>query len=231
MGKRNIINSVQIASGEVSCLTRFFQPLMAGVISLVTNLVFKVLIMRILASIFGRAVASEPQAGQLVKEGAFVDIHLPVSDYRYSKDGTLTVEARGKVHGQAISIVIDLGSEWKEQVVGDAELTIFWGNGHIRRTGQESDAFLALLAKEYGIAGVAKAMAPRTALTMAGLNSDPRDIKTSRATIKVFFEHNGDDNYGEAFINIDLVNKMLEFHDKDPEYHQGIVSSLSLGSS
>jgi len=196
----------------------------------VINFGFKVFLKSILASIFGRAVASEPLAGQLVKEDGFIDIDLPVSDYRFSKDGALTVVARGKIDGQTIAIAVDIGSEWKEQVVEDAELTIYWGNGHIRSTGQESDALLGLLSKEYGIAGVAKAMAPRTALTMAGLNSDPRDIKTNRVTIKVFFEHSGEDNYGEAFINIDLANKMLEFHDKDPEYHQGIVSSLSGGT-
>lgn len=195
-----------------------------------TNFVFKVLLMSILASIFGRAVASEPQTGQILREDGFVDIDLPISDYRYSKDGTLTVVARGKIDGQTVAIAVDLGSEWKEQVVEDAGLTIYWGNGHIRNTGQESDAFLALLTKEYGIAKTAPKMSPRTTLTMAGLNSDPGGIKASRATIKVFFEHNGEDNYGEAFINIDLANKMLEFHDKDPEYHHGIVSSLSAGT-
>lgn len=183
--------------------------------------------MGILASIFGRAVASEPQVGQLVKEEGFVDIDLPISDYRFSKDGTLTVAARGKINGQVVAIAVDIGSEWKEQVVKDAELTIYWGNGHIRSTGPESDAFLDLLAREYVIARPALKMAPRTAITMAGLNSDPRNLKTDTATIKVFFEHNGENNYGEAYINIDLVNKVLEFHDKDPEYHQGIVSSLA----
>jgi hypothetical protein len=186
--------------------------------------------MSILASIFGRAVASEPQAGQLVSQDDFVDIDLPVSEHRYSKDGTLTVIARGTIKGRTVAIAVDLSSEWKEQVVEDAELTIFWGNGHIRSIGQESDAFLALLFEEYGISDAARKMAPRTTLTMAGLNSDPRDVETSPATMKVFFEHNGEDSYGEAFINIDLVNKVLEFHDKDPEYHQGIASSLSAGT-
>lgn len=159
-----------------------------------------------------------------------MDIDLPVADCRYTKDGTLTVLARGKIDGQTIAIAVDLGNEWKEQIVEGAELTIYWGNGHIRSTGHESDAFLGLLAKEYGIAETTQKMSPRTTLTMAGLNSDPRVIKTSRAAIKVFFEHNGEDNYGEAFINIDLANKVLEFHDKDPEYHNGIFSSLSAGA-
>lgn len=191
------------------------------------NFVVKVFLMSILASIFGRAVAAEPQAGQLVKDEGFVDIDLPVSDFRFSNNGTLTVVARGSIDGHVVAIAVDVGNEWKEQVVEDAELTIYWGNGHIRSIGQESDAFLDLLIREYGIAGPLIKMAPRTAITMAGLNSDPRNLKTDRATIKVFFEHNGEDNYGEAFINIDLINKVLEFHDKDPEYHHGVVSSLA----
>jgi hypothetical protein len=193
----------------------------------VANLVAKVFLMSILASIFGPAAATEPQTGRLIREEGFVDIDLPVTDFRFSKDGTLTVIARGKINGEVVAIAVDVGNEWREQVVKDASLTIYWGKGHIRSTGQESDAFLDLLAREYGIARPSIKMAPRTAITMAGLNSDPRNLKSEAATIKVFFEHNSQDNYGEAFINIDLSNKVLEFHDKDPEYHQGVVSSLA----
>jgi len=193
----------------------------------VTNFAIKVLLMGILASIFGRGIAAEPKPGHMAKEDGFVDIDLPISDHRFAKDGTLTVVARGKIEDQSIAIAVDLGSTWKEQVVEGAELTIYWGEGHIRSIGKESDAFLGLLTKEYPATSPSAKMAPRTEITMAGLNSDPRKIKTDPATIKVFFEHNGQDNYGEAFINIDLAKGVLEFHDKDPEYHQGIVSSLA----
>jgi len=186
--------------------------------------------MSILASIFGRAVAAEPQAGKLLVEEGFVDINLPIGDYRFSKNGGLTVVARGKINNQIVAIAVDLGNEWHEQIVQDAGLTIYWGNGVIRSIGGESDAFLNLLAHEYGVAKNKSEMAPRTMITMAGLNSDPRKIQTEPATMKVFFEHNGEGNYGEAFINIDLANRILEFHDKDPEYHQGIASSLAGGS-
>lgn len=162
-----------------------------------------------------------------MRDDEFVNIDLPVGDHRYSANGTLTVVARGRIDGQTIAIAVDIGSGWKEQVVEDAELTIYWGSGCIRSTGQESDAFLTLLAKEYGMVAPSPKMAARTKLTMAGLNNDPRDIMANPTTMKVFFEHNGEENYGEAFINIDLANKVLEFHDKDPEYHHGIVSSLS----
>lgn len=59
-----------------------------------------------------------------------------------------------------------------------------------------------------------------------GLDNDPGDLRTNPAKIKVFFEAGGEDSYGEAYINIDLGNEILEFRDKDPEYHQGILSSL-----
>ena len=192
-----------------------------------TNFALRIILMSILASLFGRAIAADPQAGQILTEERFVDIDLPISDYRFSKDGVLTVVARGKINNQVIAIAVDLESEWKEQIVEDAALTIYWGNGAIRSIGDESDAFLNLLIHEYGLAGNKSKMAPRTMITMAGLNSDPRNIKTDPVTIKVFFEHNGEGNYGEAFINIDLAKRILEFHDKDPEYHLGIASSLA----
>ena len=191
------------------------------------NVAVKVLLMGLLASIFGRAIASEPQPGRLVSEEGFVDIDLPISEHRVAKDGTLTVIARGKINDHVVAFAVDVGHNWKAQVVADAELTIHWGAGHIRSIGPESDAFLALLANAYGTTVPTARMAPRTAITMAGLNSNPANLRSEPAKIKVFFEEGGEASYGEAFINIDLGNKVLQFHDKDPEYHQGIVSSLA----
>lgn len=70
----------------------------------------------------------------------------------------------------------------------------------------------------------------QTRITVAGLNSDPRAPKAGKITMKVFFEHGDQENYGEAFINIDLGAGILEFHDKDPEYHAGILASLAAGT-
>ena len=184
--------------------------------------------MSILATIFGRAWAAEPQNGKLIKEDdPFVDIELPISDHRFSKNGILTVVARGKIDGQIVAIAVDLENEWKEQSVKDADLILYWGSGSFRSIGKESDAFLHLLAHEYGLAEPEMSMATRTKVTLVSFGSDPRHLGSEPAKIKVFFEHNGSDNYGEAFINIDLGNKLFEFRDKDPDYHQGVVSSLS----
>ncbi len=185
--------------------------------------------MGVLASIFGRAFGSEPPSGRIDREDDFVDVILPIAEHGWAKDGSLTVIARGAVNGKAVSFAVDLGPEWKPQPIEDTPITVYWGKGHIRSVGPESDAFLSLLAHEYALPAP-KHMATRAEITMAGMDSDPSELRTAPAKIKIFFEAGGEASYGEAFINIDLDNKILEFRDKDPEYHQGIVSSLGGGT-
>lgn len=180
--------------------------------------------MGVLASIFGRALASEPPSGRIVREDGFVDVVLPIAEHRWAKNGALTVIARGRFNGEAVSFAVDLAPEWKPQPIDDT-VSIYWGAGHIRSIGPESDAFLSLLAREYALPAP-KHMAARVAITMAGIGDDPGELRTTPAMIKIFFEAGGEASYGEAFINIDLDGKVLEFRDKDPEYHQGILSSL-----
>lgn len=185
--------------------------------------------MGVLASIFGRAFGSEPPSGRVDRDEEFVDVILPIAEHKWSKDGSLTVIARGSVKGRVVSFAIDLAPEWKPQPIEDTPITLYWGKGHIRSVGAESDAFLALLANEYELPAK-EHMATRTEITMAGMDNDPSELRTIPAKIKIFFETGGEDSYGEAFINIDLGNSTLEFRDKDPEYHQGIVLSLGDGT-
>jgi hypothetical protein len=187
----------------------------------------KVLVAGLLAVMPGCAAVPEPQAGRVTMEDGFVDVDLPISDYHVAGDGTSSVIAKGRIDGQTVSFAVDFGGDWKMQRMEDADLAFYRGNGRIRSLGQESDAFLALLVRKYGISRPPPKMAPGTAMTMFGLNNDPRALHTTPARIKIFFEDNGEDNYAEAFLNIDLSNRVLEFHDKDPDYHQGIVASLA----
>jgi hypothetical protein len=185
--------------------------------------------MSVLTSMFGRAFGAVPSAGRLEKDEDFVDISLPITNHRWTKDNTLVVVARGKVDGKVVSLSVDFGAEWKAQKVENASLTVYWGKGHIVSVGNESDNFVSLLAGAYGIATNSK-MRPRTDVTMVSLGSDPRELRTTPAKIKIFFESGGESSYGEAFINVDLSASALEFRDKDPEYHNGIIASLGAGT-
>jgi len=185
--------------------------------------------MGILVTIFGHALGSEPTAGRVERENGFVDVTLPIAEHRWAKDGSLSLIARGRIKDATVSFALDLAPEWQPQPIEDTPIIVFWGKGQIRSVGTESDSFLALLAQEYSLSAKTH-MAPRVEITMAGMATDPSDLRTTPAKIKIFFETGGEKNYGEAFINIDLGSKTLEFRDKDPEYHQGIVSSLGGGT-
>lgn len=185
--------------------------------------------MGVLASIFGRSFGSEPPSGRIDREDDFVDVTLPIAEHRWAKDGALTVIARGRIKDKAVSFAVDLEPEWKPQPIEDTAITVYWGKGYIRSLGVESDAFLSLLAQEYGLPSQER-MVPRVEITMAGMDNDPRHLRETPAKIKIFFEAGGESSYGEAYINIDLGSKTLEFRDKDPEYHQGILSSLGGGT-
>src|SRR3546814_8152484 len=58
-----------------------------------------------------------------------------------------------------------------------------------------------------------------------GAEQQPTGSARREADAEGFFEHGAEANYGEAFINIDLGAGVLEFRDKDPEYHAGILAS------
>ena len=182
--------------------------------------------MGILASIFGSAFASEPAPGRIGREDGFVDVILPITDHKWSKDGSLSLVARGSINGKVVGFVVDLPPYWKAQLIPDTPISVYWGKGHIRSIGSESDAFLALLAREYALPDPGRMIA-RVEITMIGLDSNPTDLRTTPARIKIFFEAGGEDSYGEAYMNIDLGSRILEFRDKDPEYHQGILLSLA----
>ncbi len=176
--------------------------------------------------IFGNAFASEALPGRVDREDAFVDITLPIASHTWKKDGTLTLTARGIINGETVGFSVELEPQWKEQKEKDLPIIIYWGNGHIRSVGEESDRFLSLLCHEYAIP-YASGMNPRTDISMVSFGIDPHELNNTPAKIKIFFESGDSEDYGEAFINIDLNNKIIEFRDKDPEYHHGIIASLS----
>lgn len=188
-----------------------------------------IVLLGIMASIFGLSFASEPLAGRLSRKDGFVDVELPIASSKTSSDRSLTVVGRGTVDGRTVALAVDLGPEWKKQLVEGVDLTLLWGAGSVRSVGPESDAFLTLLAGAYGLQPDAKAMTQRVPVTVACLDGDPRAPNAGKLTLKVFFEHGAEEHYGEAFINIDLAAGVLEFSDKDPEYHAGILASLGAG--
>lgn len=183
----------------------------------------------VLATFLGCAPNAVTRDGQVERSEGYVDISLPITEHRWSKDGSLTLTARGVVEAVLVGFAVDLAPEWRPQPLDGVPITLYRGKGQIRSLGPGSDAFLALLFREYALPSRTK-MLPQVDIAMVSVGTDPAELRVTPAKIKIFFQNFGEAGYGEAFINLDLRSMMLEFRDKDPEYHQGILLSLGGGS-
>lgn len=182
--------------------------------------------MGILTKLFRRRnTAPAPEAHMIIDEG-FVDIHLPIADYRVAHSGAMSLRARGTLGKRTVGFAADLDGEWRKQSPGDSPVTFWWGNGRIRSIGSESDALIAVLAEAYGLPSPT-CMAQSVRVTVVALNSDPCTFKNELAHIKMFFEHDDPEHYAEAFLKFDVVRGFASLCDKDPEYHAGLLASLS----
>ncbi len=181
--------------------------------------------MGFLSSLFGSA--PNPKNLQILREEGFVDIDLPMDSAKIGKDGTLTIIARGRTGDEIAGFAVDIAPDWESQKVSeeDDDITFYWSKGCIRSIGSESDEFLALLAHEYQLPHSGK-MALRTPISLVLLGSSPGSIQTAPAHMKAFFEQESEENYAEAFINLDIQNKIVEFHEKDNDYRTGLVTAL-----
>lgn len=180
----------------------------------------------ILAAFVGTSTGGTTMPGQITSEDGFVDVELPINSFHFDKDGALQLSASGIVEGRRVGFDLDIDSKWKVQKPDNVPITIHWGNGIIRSIGEGSDAFLSLLAEKYGNGKDAFRMVQEVSVTTAMMEGAPATMNEKPFKMKVFFERGGEDKYAEIFINIDIVKKRLEFRDKDPEYHAGILASL-----
>jgi len=178
-----------------------------------------------MANFFRRFFAKRQTTVQIERDGGFVDFTLPITHFDKTDAGTLVVTAQASTDEGTIGFSVVIEAEWKQKEASPG-LTLFWGKASVLSTGADSNRFLAFLAKEYRL-DAKPVMNGATPVTIVGLGSDPREVSTTPAKMKIFFEAGGDENYGEAYINIDLRKKALEFRDKDLDYHRGILASLT----
>jgi hypothetical protein len=182
--------------------------------------------MGILTTLLGRRRPKSAPVGHMTIDEDFVDIYMPIDDCRIAHTGAIRLRARGTIRGRIIACVVELDAQWRKQANDDLPFSLWWGSGRIRTCGLESDALLAVLAEAYGLPAPGQ-MALSTRVTFAALNCDPQSFATGLAHIKTFFEHNGTGNYAEAFLKLDIARGIVGLCDKDPDYHAGLLASLS----
>lgn len=183
-------------------------------------------IVGILSSLFGVASGAEPPGGKLSTADGFVDIDLPIVQVGSRSSALVSVVARGKIQGAVVGFAVDLDPKWIEKPIENANASFYWGKARLRSIGADSDAFSKLLAGLYQLPCTTSKMPSRIEVEVVGLANDPRLVMSSPTKMKLFFNTDSEHNYAEVFLNLDLKSKVLEFHEKDPEYRAPLLRAL-----
>jgi hypothetical protein len=102
------------------------------------------------------------------------------------------------------------------------------GTARIRTLGPESDRFVEYLSRHYGVRVGAAKMISSVDASAVGLGDDGGSTRTGKKDMKFFFFDDGPDSrYAEVYVDIDFDSRVLEFHEKDPEYRKPLVLALT----
>jgi hypothetical protein len=183
----------------------------------------------IVVSLLGWMGVTSGQVKSTGEEG-FVDFDLPLSRFEANSSGHSVVSAGGRFEGEVIGFIVELGSEWKDRPVEGGDATFYWGTVTLRSSGQTSDAFVRAFARKVGHQGAVPPMLAEIQAEAVGLNSDPRMIRQQPVAMKLFFHSDNEERYAEVFLNIDLAGKVVQFHEKDPEYRAHLIRALTEGA-
>ena len=169
----------------------------------------------------------EQRQVQIISEGDFVDLDLPMASVQRDLDGVQAISARGCHRDASVGFVVSLGFIWERQDVENSEVVLYWGREELVSVGSESDAFLRLLDEVYGTGLGHRRMRERVPFLAVSLAGDPARLEHEPARMKFFFESDAEERDAEFYINIDVQAQTVQFHEKDTDYRRGVVLSLS----
>ena len=157
----------------------------------------------------------------------FIDIDLPIAQVTQAQ-GVVKIIARGTVAGVSVGFEIDFPTESNRQAGMPGQLKL--GTARIRSLGADSNRFVALLSRRYGVTGAASTMVSSLDASAVGLGDDSAHLLDGKKNMKFFFFDAGpEDRYAEVYINVDFNTRVLEFHEKDPGYRKPLLLALTRG--
>lgn len=158
-----------------------------------------------------------------VPRDGFCDFDLYIDNVQAEPDGGRSLVATALYKGQLVSIKVELSNQWTTSPTDkDVPIPVHYGNLTYRSQGNSSGALLALLDKCYGTHLKPTAMVQSTSFKAVALGGDPEHLESGITKIKLF--HGSD---VEVFTNIDLANRTLGIHEKDPEYRKALIRALT----
>jgi len=163
-------------------------------------------------------------------EGGFVNIDLSLYKHESLPSGGFRFYARGSLEKKQIGFIIEISKDWKQKRIEDLgeEAYCYWGSGSFQSSGKDTDNFVSLLSSLYGNKNKKLKALERIDADVVGLLDNPALVESEPVKMKFFFNADEDEEfYSEVFINVDLQKKTIEFHEKDMDYRQPLMRSLT----
>ncbi len=151
----------------------------------------------------------EPQ-GESAQAG-FVDVDLHIDAMACERWDDCAVSASGSFRGRRVAVDVAIRS-----VRGSGRITY-------RSVGPASDALLQALAALYKMPRDDAIFARAADAQIVFLDADAMTMAG-----KVFFAASGpESDYAELYTDIDKQRRVLEIHEKDPEYRGNVIKALA----
>ena len=172
------------------------------------------------------AAADIPQLFAKSDIAGFADAELKVDRTEKASDGSLIVTAAALAGDERVAIQVIVPQQWRSSRAKEAPITLSTGTLRLRSTGKATEAFVRVLATAYH-QKVEKFEFAEVELAAISLKGDPSRVASTPVQIKVFYESKNEEEYAEAFVNIDLQRGIVQFHEKDPDYRKAVIGFLS----
>lgn len=162
----------------------------------------------------------------------FSDIFLTIVNAQ-KNDSSFTYLGKGLYKGRIVGLKFELPSNIPYGITEDGEVNSKYGfvqeGIKFISIGQESDELLKALSELYNVQTQKKFSKKVITATIFSLNSTSADLEQNAYyKFKLFFNEDGDDgSYAELYFNIRTGEKIIELHEKDPEYRQPLIKVFS----
>ena len=167
----------------------------------------------------------------------WVDLTLAARRVRQPPEGKLIISAAGRyanaVAGFRVTVpaVINAGLilDDKDDI---SSVETVPGGFIIERDGPAGDVFVRALAAFYGSPKQPRGMQPAIVATVINLCEKSQAVLLEVVKTKLFFNDTGPETeYAECYLNFDLPNGRVEFHEKAPEYRGPLLRALAIHES
>jgi hypothetical protein len=179
----------------------------------------------VLTGIFGASRAMGAKVRAIVEDG-FADLDLPLAEAPKKIASGHRLLAQGIHEGVPVGFAIELHSDWVEKPLEDGSATFYWGRVTLNSIGAASDNFVAMLSKLYGSASKDSPMLQAISAQAVGLGDDPRKFLATPVRMKLFFHAESESRYAKVFLNVDIAGRVVQIHEKDPEYRENVLRAL-----